>query len=46
MIFKDKQILASLSMLEKKVDILIAMQKSDKIKQVTEKIKGIKKGGN
>lgn len=39
MIFKDKEILSSLSMIEKKVDMLIAMQKTDKLRKASEKAK-------
>lgn len=44
MIFKDKEILARLEYISVKLDRLIAMQKTDKIKKACEKAKSVNKG--
>lgn len=44
MIFKDKEVLEKLKAIENKVDILIAIQKTDKIRKANEKAKHIVKG--
>lgn len=41
MIFKDKEIISLLKAIDRKLDMVIAMKKSDKIKQAS---KNIKKG--
>lgn len=39
MIFKDKEVINLLKAIERKLDIVIAMKKSDKIKQASRNIK-------
>lgn len=44
MIFKDKEIIDTLRTLEKKIDMLMVMHKTDKIKRASEKSKSNIKG--
>ena len=44
MLFKDKDLIAILQSIENKIDILIAMNKTDRIRRANEKTKCIKEG--
>lgn len=44
MIFKDKEILAAIEMLENKIDMLVAMHKAEKIQKASKATKALKKG--
>lgn len=42
MIFKDKEIVSVLSSIERKIDVLIALNRTDKIKQAAKRTKEMK----
>lgn len=42
MIFKDKEIVSALLSIEKKIDIIIALNRTNKIKQVAKRTKEMK----